>query len=159
MRGLRQLQVLPAVLKVLHRSDQSTPAETLAGRIDNAKRDADWIEKESANGFPLLHAHSVIGVWSAVEVLAEDFAVTWLQNMPSAWQVTEVAKLRMPISRFQQLSDAERPGVVIGELSRSFNPEVRRGVGQLKALLGVFNLWPAIGPNPSESSPRAVPSS
>ena len=73
-------------------------------------------------------------------MLAEDFAVAWLRNEPSAWQISEVAKLRLPISRFHQLAEAELADLVIGELSRAFSPEVRRGVGQLKAILGVFKL-------------------
>ena len=116
-------------------------------KIEDARRDAAWVRQESDSGFPLLHAHSVVSVWSAIEVLAEDFAIAWLRNVPAAWQVPEVAKLKIQVGRFHQLGESERAAFVVSELSRTFAPEVRRGVGQLKALLGVFNLWPAVGPN------------
>lgn len=147
MQGLHQLRQMPSVLKVLHGGEQCGEDQELIKRMDSAMQDAEWVEAEAASGFPLLHAHSVVGIWSAVEVMTEDFALVWLENVPSAWQVQEVAKIKLPISRLRQLGPLDQPAIVIAELTRSFTPEIRRGAGQLKALLGVFNLWPTIGPN------------
>ena len=67
--------------------------------------------------------------------------------MPEAWDAPEVAKLKIPIARYQQLDENERPRLVISELSRSLSTDLRKGVGKLKSILAVFGLAPVVGPN------------
>jgi hypothetical protein len=157
MRGLAQLRLLPKVLGILQEVKALPEADGAAkeGRrrisLDDAEKDATWVTCELEQGFPLLHAHSVVGVWSALEVLCEDFAVAWLTNVPEAWSCPEVAKLRLPISLYNSLSPDERPRFVIKELARTLNADLRKGVGKLKSLLAVFGLAPAVGPNLQKS--------
>jgi hypothetical protein len=150
MRGLGQLQVLPTVLEALHKVDAEIESEaggTAPSKLEAAKQDADWIAKEARAGFPILHAHAVVGIWSALEVLCEDFAIAWLRNLPEAWSVPEVAKLKIPIAKYQQLNESERPRLIVSELSRSLSTDLRKGVGKLNSLLVVFDLAPSVGPN------------
>jgi hypothetical protein len=153
MRGLAQLTAIPKILSILSREDSDEPSHTQEeasetyGSLDSYKKDAAWVTKEAQNGFPLLHAHSVVGLWSAIEVYCEDLAIAWLKNVPEAWSSPEVAKLKIPLGIYQTLSDNERTRFVIKELSRLLNADLRKGVGKLKALLSVFNLAPAVGPN------------
>jgi hypothetical protein len=150
MRGFRVLVILPTILEsVGNMSDEVGDKEgkELLAQLDGTKRDAAWVQTEAESEFPLLHAHSVVGLWSALEVLCEDFAITWLKNVPSAWSLPEVAKIKIPLSTYQQLSEDEKLRHVVSEISRSQGSEMRKGVGKLKALLQVFALSPAIGPN------------
>jgi hypothetical protein len=150
MRGLAQLQALPKIIEVLYKVDAEMESEaggTTSSRLEVAKRDADWVAKEAHSGFPILHAHAVVGIWSALEVLCEDFAIAWLRNLPGAWSASEVAKLKIPLAKYQQLNESERPRLVVSELSRSLGTDPRRGVGKLRSLLAVFDLAPDVGPN------------
>ena len=150
MRGLAHLQVLPRLLEVLHEVDadvDTQQGDTPAPKLEAAKQDADWVVKEARTGFPILHTHAVVGIWSALEVLCADFAIAWLRNLPEAWNAPEVGKLKIPIAKYQQFDERERPRLVISELSRSLGTDLRKGVGKLKSILAVFGLAPAVGPN------------
>jgi hypothetical protein len=141
MSGFFQLQQLPDLIETV--DDDDIDEDTRQA----VRADAAWISKEENDGFPVLHAHAVVGIWSAIEVLAEDFAIAWLRNRRIAWDKPEIAKLKIPLSQYNQLNDDERPRFVVLELGRMMGADLRRGVGKLTSLLSVFGLAPMIGPN------------
>ena len=151
MRGLQVIRALPNYLEVVERENREMRAESGESRphsrLEAAKQDAEWVTSETQTGFPLLHSHFVIGIWSALEVLCEDFALAWLRNVPEAWKTAEVAKLKVSVGRYQGLTEDHRPRFVVSELSRSLGADLRKGVGKLKCLLGVFSLAPRVGEN------------
>ena len=150
MRGLGQLERLPGLLEALQDLEEADAAKRAAraeSRLEAARSDAKWVANEAANDFPILHSHSVVGVWTALEVLCQDFALAWLRNAPNVWTLPEVAKLKLPIGAYQSLPEQERARFVVSELERALGADLRKGVGKLKSLLGVFGLAPTVGPN------------
>ena len=145
------LCILPGTLQIVDNlSKMAGDIDEEAGLLtylEDAHRNAEWVQKEAQSEFPLLHAHSVVGLWSALEVLCEDFAIAWLKNMLAAWMIPDVARLRIPLATFHQFSEDDKLRYVVSELSRSQGGDLRKGVGKLKSLLQVFGLNPPIGPN------------
>ena len=106
LRGFRGLSVLPTLLEIVGPSKHAE-LEDRQSWLQSAKMDADWVKNEEEQGFPLLHAHSVVGLWGGLEVLANDVSVAWLQHAASAWENTEVAKVKIAVTVFHQLSSDE----------------------------------------------------
>jgi len=147
IRGLDQLATLPKLLEILYAGpDHHEEGLDQAKRLGRAKADAELVKKEASTDFPLLHSHSIVAVWGILEVLAEDFAVTWLRNVPSAWQGADLTKIRVPLSTLQ-LTDDERSRFVLNELQRSTGADLRKGAGKLKSVLSPFDLAPPVGAN------------
>ncbi len=108
---------------------------------------AERVAHEDREGFPVLFAHAAVGVWTAVEVLSNDFALAWLRNHRQAWQADGVASIAMPIGDYQRLNEEERSRFVLRELSRTKKVDLRDGLGKLTALLDEFSLKPKTGAN------------
>jgi hypothetical protein len=150
--GLEQVARLPEVIEILIKYDEwgkkiEQDSDDALSRLEEAKQHAEWIAREAATGFPILHSHSIVGIWGILEVFCEDFAVMWLENVPEAWEIPQVTKLKIPLSHYHRLSESERPRFTVSELSRSTSSDLRRGVGKLKSLLEVFSLAPTVGQN------------
>ena len=144
--GFRGLSTLTTLVEIVGPSKHRN-TEDHQSWLQSAKVDAEWVKSEEERGFPLLHAHSVVALWGDLEVLANDVSIAWLQHAAKAWENSEIAKVKIAINMFQQLSPNERARFVISELSRTVGLDQRKGVGKLKATLGVFGLAPEIGTN------------
>jgi hypothetical protein len=152
MKGLDHLTALPRLLEILHSVDLHAEEEAAepasqADRLTTAKKDAEWIQREVKDGYPILHAHSVVALWSALEVLSEDLSACWLTNKPECWQYAPISKLRITLGEYEALPREERVRFVIRELARSLSVDLKTGIGRLEPLLGIFGLAPAVGPN------------
>ncbi len=148
-KGLLGLRYLPQMLDVFGPAEGDEPDGNLkhASRLERAKHDAAWVSTEAVRDFPLLHAHSVVGIWSTLEVLSEDFALAWLTNVPSAWDVEEITKLKLPIGKYHQSTPEQRARWVVTEASRNRSADLKKGIGKLSSVLDVFGLAPSIGAN------------
>lgn len=103
--------------------------------IKQLREDAKFAEVEVERGFPLLHAHSLVGLWGAVEVLFEDVLVAWLVNKPQLLGHSSFRKIRVPGAQFTLLDKEEQMRVLARELQRSQAINQKRGVDRFEALL------------------------
>ena len=151
LRGLSHLRKLPELVEIFQSIDDEVVQERLSGglasRLGIPKPDSEWLKKEAETGFPHLHAHTLVGLWSTLETLCEDSVVAWLTHLKEAWQTPEVVKLKVSLLVYHKLPEEERPRFVAKELSRSLNAGFGKGVGRFKEVLSVFSLSPAVGPN------------
>ena len=147
IRGLSSMQGFPQLLEAIQNYDDvvGNNDPDKFGRLELAKRDAAWIERESKSGFPLLHSHSVVAIWASLENLCDDLLTNWLENRPAAWEIDQIRKLRIPLAKFRELSESEHSRYVVLELRRSLGTELRTGPGRLVPLLDVFGLAPRMG--------------
>src|SRR5438128_2412286 len=83
LHGFSLIPSIPKVRKVLG-LDDGGPAMCAT---------VEWAAGVADAGYPLLFSHTVVGVWTAIEVLSEDFAIAWLRNKPEAWRVKGVSEL------------------------------------------------------------------
>ena len=106
----------------------------------SARKEAERAKDEASRGFPLLHAHSLLGLWSALEALVEDVAVAWLIAKPDTLQRSEFAKIRVPIAEFQLLSIEDQMSYLIAEVQRDLRTEQRSGVARFERLLDAIGM-------------------
>jgi hypothetical protein len=147
MRGLYQLTHIPDPFTLLLQSNDRVETDHLESQIEAAKRDAELVEQETRNEYPMLHKHSVVSIWSALEILCEDLAAVWLQNRPDAWELNPVINLKVQIGAYHNLKPSQRAHYVVRELQRNLRTEFGTGIGRFEPLLSVFGLMPEVGPN------------
>jgi len=112
--------------------------------------DSDWLiearntaalAKEEADGdFPLMHAHALMGLWSALEALIEDVTVAWLVAKPEVIHGPAFAKIRVPVSDYHQMSVEDRMAYVVTELQRDLKAELRQGVTRFESVLDAIGM-------------------
>jgi hypothetical protein len=151
MKGLGVLTHLPRLVEIGKDIDEDLElghtGDKWASMIVSATKDADWVKDEIGNGFQILHAHSVVALWSTLDVLSDDLAVCWLSNQESAWNDPQIRKMKVHVREYESLTPHERHRLIISELSRSLSIELKTGVGKLEPLLGIFGLAPSVGKN------------
>jgi hypothetical protein len=150
MQGLSQVSHAPGLLEMAFKVLKEKPdhdAQQAEKTIEKAREDANWTKSEIDTGFPILHSHFVVALWSTVEVFCEDLAVAWLGNTPEAWKKEEISRLKIEVGTYHTMDDEERARYIIDCLSRSLGAPLKSGVTRLDDVLGVFGLTPSVGPN------------
>jgi len=143
MQGISQLQALPGIVEAIANFEQGGPQERGEKNrvsLDLSKTIASFAQNEVTSGFPLLHAHTLIGTWGAFEAAIEDTLVSFLLNKPELLQQESFAKLRIPLADFELLEREERMRFLIAELERSQGFGRKIGIEKCEALLEPLGL-------------------
>lgn len=119
---------------------EKLPAEEYSKRISRAEIHAKFARSQIKAGFPILFAHSVIAMWSALETMIEDIVFAILKDNQSALQAENIKKIKIPLVEYELLDKEERLRFIIGELARQTNAELRQGVTKFEVLLESVSL-------------------
>jgi hypothetical protein len=126
---------------VLARLGEHEPvAEDREQRLEEARKRAEFAQQETERGFPLLHAHSLVGIWGALEVFVREMIVAWLLNVPEALASEELSNIKVPLALFERLSPPERMEALVDELDRHMHASLRAGVSRFEYLLKPLGL-------------------
>src|ERR1022692_3432671 len=111
MQAIGALRGMPRLIKALkafpsHEDQEATSKVYVT--VEEATRRAEFAQKEFDAGFPLLHAHTLVGLWGALEVAIDDLLVGILTNEPTLLQNDSFAKIRVPLADFEMLEKEER---------------------------------------------------
>jgi hypothetical protein len=149
MRGIGTVSNYPKMVQRI--IDLTLQAKKLAPHdpnyevTDDLKRNREEAEKlgkfadsEVKNGFPFLLSFLTVAVWGMLEVVVEDVLLGILLNEPSAREKDEIAKIRIPLSKYESLDKEERMRFVLAELSRANT--TTQGVNGFESLLQIFDL-------------------
>ena len=134
MSGVRALESVPDVFRV-------ALGPLLAGREDShdaLMKQAVLAHEEWNSGFPLLHAHTSVGLWGAFESTVEDLIVDILVNEPDLLSGEAFSKVRIPIAEFEKLDKEERMRFLLAEIAKSI-PK-KNGVDKYEVLLETIGL-------------------
>jgi hypothetical protein len=112
--------------------------------LRTANEDAEFTNKEIKRGYPLLHAFTIVGYWSALEWGVDDMLVGIMCNEPAVLEANSFGKIRLPLSRYEQLDKEERMRFLLSELQRNEASGLARGVNTFENLLEVFGLNGAV---------------
>jgi site-specific recombinase XerD len=110
----------------------STALQDAAGTLIRVVRPAKLIERarrESTGDHPLLHGHSLVAIWSALETMAIDAADAWLAKFGPA--ANQQRSTRTGIDRFEQLLDP------VG-LSGTCDPVLAQNIYEMQQIRHVF---------------------
>lgn len=118
--------------------------------LDVDEENLKWVEwkagvaqKEIDAGFPTLHAHSLLGLWGALECLVEDIFRESIKALPELLAGEALSKIKLPVSVLYG-SEEERANLLLFELSRNLGADKRLGVGQFEVILDPINLGGAV---------------
>lgn len=148
MQGMGMITTIPNALTVLGErayseempDDPKQRKQDFQRHLESAQKSAAFAEKERTQGFPLLHAHTLVGFWSALESAIEDAIVGMLVNEPDLLQNEVFSRVRIPLAEYELLEKEERMRFLVEEVERSHIPARRRGVDGFEGLLGVVGL-------------------
>jgi len=152
--GISMQIALPNTLEVLEETDHAprTPEDAAKRReeyeheLRQAKELAEFADKEEKNGFPLLHEHTLVGLWGAFEASVEDCLIGMLLEEPELLQNEAFSKVRIPLVEFETLEKEERMRLLIAELERGQGLGRKHGVDAFEALLAQVKLSGAVDP-------------
>lgn len=136
--------------------DLPAPSE----RVAEAERLAALAKTEIDNDFRLLHGHSIVGVWGALETMVTDLIGAWLLNFPQARQMPQVADFKISVSEFESLTSEERMQAIVNELDR--RNITRVGINRFELLLdsvalgGVLQLAARRQPVRNAADPKSL---
>jgi len=106
--------------------------------VREARARARLARAEVKKGFPLLHGHSLVGVWGALETLVDDVALAWLTHRRKFLEDSDLATVRVPIATFVRMTRAERLEHLLDQVPR--RPGVGGGLPRLEELLSKVGL-------------------
>jgi hypothetical protein len=151
MGAISKLIAMPDLLRILrnaiktaepHREDDDESRSSL----ERVEANAAFAKKEQENDFPLLHAHTVVGLWGAAEASIEDLLVGLLMNEPEHLRNEAFAKIRIPLASFETLEKEERMRLLVAEIKRSQPVQNRNGTDAFETLLKCSTLDGEIDP-------------
>lgn len=126
-------------IKELSDSDYSEPEESTQRR-EAAKKEADLAREEKRRGYPILHQHSTVALWGALEAFVQNFLVSWFTNRPETLHLHKIRRIKIRLGDYERLSAEERCEFLIGELERDLGAPLKQGANRFEALFDVIGL-------------------
>jgi hypothetical protein len=114
---VRAAGIAETLYGVRHLLDRDPESE--AKHLSSALEAAEMATIEVEADFPLLHAHSLMGVWGALEALIDDLVLVWLTHRPSLMRTEEFSAVRIPLALFQAMTVRERVEFLVDQIPRS----------------------------------------
>lgn len=132
-----------AVLEALAKLDELEDEDKLKEhkrRIEMAKMDGEFAQKEVDSGFPILFEQSLIAVWGALEVLARNLVAHLLFHIPELKQKEAVRKIKVKIGDYETLDPLERCLWIVDLLDQELSAPLKAGINRFESLLEPFGL-------------------
>lgn len=106
--GTHILDTVPDLVRLLNEQRPDRDPDRAAADIAHAEHTAKLVSSARATDFALLHAHTIMGVWGALEAGIEDLVVAWLADKPDLLAVGPLANQKLVASLFESLPREER---------------------------------------------------
>jgi hypothetical protein len=138
IKGISGLRGMPGLVEALADLDEDMPGEEESREIEIAKKEAELAHREVDSGFPLLHSHATVALWSYLEALFRTFVSEILRNYPGAMTKDEVGKIKIRLGEYESLADEEKYLYVFNLLEQEKGFHLASGVTRFEALLAPF---------------------
>jgi hypothetical protein len=139
-RAVNIVAGIPQALGIPMTDESDAGKEVKKKNIVSLKNSAQIAEAEIERGFPLLHSHSVMGMWGALEAMIDDLAASWMGHNPSVLSEPSIAKIRIPFAEFQSMEQSDRLRFLVTELKRDLRSDLKSGATKFESLLKVLGL-------------------
>jgi hypothetical protein len=144
IHALTEMEAAPVALEELRAVEglnlpELRPRPIVQEHIDDARAAAEWNRDQRFKGHPLLHAQFVIVLWGALEALIEDLTVAILVDGGASVLDSE-ARVRIPVRDLLQLGATDRATLVVREVRRATDADLREGVSRFEVLLRVVGM-------------------
>lgn len=145
--GITMVTHGPNTLRVLADVDgDSQDNEEYKERLKRAEKQAELANAEISSNFLLVHSWAILSLWALVEGLIRGFAAEWLRREKASWSHESFYKLKVRVSKYEQLSRNEKFEYIIDELERSEGAGLRKGVGRFEVILSPIGLGGQVSP-------------
>src|SRR6266852_5090643 len=122
----------------LDKADRKRAPRGSLKKLKAAKVEAKLAATETNDGFPLLNAHALVGIWGALEALCEDVAVSFLTVASAVLASDQFARLPIPLAEFESLPREDRMRKVVALAQRDFADAA--GASSFEQVLALVNL-------------------
>lgn len=107
--------------------------------VQKARAIAEMAKEELEGEFPLVNAHTLVGLWGAFEALLDDLVVSWFVNEPDRFMHERIRRMKVPVELL--VSDNEdRARFIVLEYLRSIGGDLKVGIGRSESLLELIDL-------------------
>ncbi len=100
--------------------------------------EANSARPEAEKGFPLVHGHALLGLWSALEAMVEDAIVAWIIDKPETLQSADFAKIRVPLAEFSRMDAEDQALYLVSEVQR--DSKLAQGITRFERLFDAVGL-------------------
>lgn len=163
--GIRAFPIMPAIINIFNNVDVDLFCSSLgiegeerhkvkavmAGRekypdaaAELLLSTAQFAQEEMGRQFHSVNSHALASLWSAVESLVNDLLHACLLNDTRLMKIKYIAKIKLPLMKFDHLGREGRMELLLQELKRTLSSDFRSGVGQFECVLKVFGLSGAV---------------
>lgn len=116
--GTNALNAVPDFVRILNEQRPDRDPARVAADVAHAERTAALVTSARDTDFALLHAHTIMGVWGALEAGIEDLVVAWLTHNPEMLAASPLASQKVVASHFETLSRDERMRQLVSDWRR-----------------------------------------
>ncbi len=136
MRGLHDLgRSFPLVRAVeAHRRATEGRSKRAERLLELTRQQAALARREVKRDFPLLHAHAIVAIWSALETVAEDALAAHVRADRGVLKNEALKRIRVSLVEYEQLDYEARARLVAKEVQTALGAELKRGIGRFQAL-------------------------
>lgn len=134
--GLARVIQMPEMHRTLEGALGSSDPQEYEAKLARAVWKADQARAEVEAGFPTLHAHSLLGLWGALECFIEDVFLACIDNEPGLLASESFAKIKLPVATAFATDHAERDAAILLATSQAVGGDLGQGVGRFERLLG-----------------------
>jgi hypothetical protein len=143
-KGIYQISQQMPLLKALDNLERVRAEQAMKPfqpkNLESAETETKFARQEIKKEFPLLHAHALVSIWSAMEALFEDVLVGHIIHKPETLKEDIFQKIRIPLATYEQLNQEDKARLLVNELQRSLSSDQRLGLECFEALLRVVGL-------------------
>lgn len=131
IQAVSQMDGLAALTEVLNKGDEV---------VAQAKEIERLAAHEVKNGFPLLFAHSVVALWSALESVILRFCVDWLMCFPQLLEDKAMAKVSVGARNALGADKRAIVEEIVQTLEQITRSPLKAGVGRFDVLLDAVGI-------------------
>lgn len=149
MNAIGRIEQMPELVgamaeigKILRDDDDNDESndDDEAEHLEEARHEARIAKREVEQGFPLLHKHAIVVLWSSLEALVRDLVVAWISNREGALQSEQLAGLKITLSEYEQLEPVERFEHLVDLMEQRVGGSLKRGVNRFECILEPIGL-------------------
>lgn len=137
VQGMSMSRALPKAMEALRRADGE---ELNAELHEKAVRDAEFVDKERLEGFPVVYSQAVLSLWSLLELAVKDLVGVWIRNNPDILLVPPISNLKMKIGDFLVINEDEKCLFFVDVIEREIGAGVKNGINRFESLIGAVGL-------------------
>lgn len=130
--GLRFPTMLAGINEIF--LEMAPDDEEMQERIANLRKKEKLAEAEASAEFPTLHAHTILGLWGALECFITDLAIGLLLDRPQPLDDQRLSKVRVPVRVFAH-DPREAMATIVEEIAKQSGAVLSNGTSRFESIL------------------------